>query len=493
MNWPKLDKTHWSPRDYRHIGPVYIRKTLLLTLLAAASLAVLGALGLPRLAWRSGLAQPPVYAYNDPALQTLTGRVQITDADGQVRYIGDVDQGRYTGRGKVYDRSGQLCYDGPLEDGVYQGEDARVYRDGVLVYEGAMAANLYEGQGRRVDPATGLVSQGTFAHGMLEGAGREYDAGGALLREGTFARDLLNGEGREYAADGTLLREGTFVDGLLHGAGKSYTAAGTLRYEGDFFRGVYQGSGRLYDDTAVLLYKGDFVQGEATGTGAVYHPDGQLLYQGLVVKGQPRAVAFLGLSLAELEQAFTRHWVLYTCQGVTAFVYPEFQLMFLTESPVSLVSPAQQDAQTEEQRQQLLDALAGRSPATGENASTESEAADTILDPETDKSAVLITEVLCWGNTLSGAPQPDIADVTVARPADCRDWFAAYAAGREPEGAYVTRLGPLVYRFTPSLTEKNEPVTESTAQSGTVETVTVWNDDKDQTLQYQAARGRDAA
>lgn len=493
MNWPKLDKTHWSPRDYWHIGPVYIRKTLLLALLAAASLAVLGTLGLPRLAWRSGLAQPPVYAYNDPALQTLTGRVQITDADGQVRYVGDVDQGHYTGRGRVYDRSGQLCYDGPLEDGVYQGEDARVYQNGVLVYEGAMAANLYEGEGRRTDPETGLVSEGTFAHGQLEGSGREYDAGGALLREGTFSGDLLNGEGREYAVNGTLLREGTFADGLLHGAGKSYTAAGALRYDGNFFRGVYQGSGKLYDDTGMLLYEGDFVQGEATGTGKIYHADGQLLYQGLVLNGRPRALAFLGLSLAELEQAFTRHWVLYICQDVTAFVYPEFQLMFLTESPVQLVSPAQQAARTEDQRQELLDALADRPHATGEDAAADGETVDTILDPETDKSAVLLTEVLCWGDTLPGAPQPDDGAVTAARPADYRDWFAAYAAGQEPEDAYVTQLGPLVYRFTPSVTETVQTVTGSTGQSDTVETMTVWKDDKGQSLQYQAARRRDVS
>lgn len=492
MNWPKLDKTQGSPREYRHIGPVYIRKTLLLALVAAASLAVLGVLGLPQIAWRSGLAQTPVYAYNDPALQTLTGRVQITDAEGRVRYVGEVDQGHYTGRGKVYDRAGQLCYDGPLVDGVCQGEDARVYRDGVLVYQGTMAANLYEGEGRRTDPDTGLVSEGTFVRGMLEGEGREYDAGGALLREGAFARDLLNGEGREYAADGTLLREGTFADGLLHGTGKSYTPAGTLRYDGSFFRGVYQGSGRLYDaDTALLRYEGDFVQGEATGTGTLYHSDGQRLYQGLVVTGRPLAVAFLGLSLAELEQAFTQHWVLYTCGDVTAFVYPAFQLMFLTESPVQLVSPAQQAAQSEAQRQELLDAVAGRTPATGEAAAT--AGGDTILDPDTDKSAVILTEVLCWDDSLPGAPQPEAGAETATRPADWRDWFAAYAAGREPEGAYVTRLGPLVYRFMASLTEEGGTVTETTADSGTVETVTVWKDDKDRSLQYQTARGRDAS
>ena len=71
--------------------------------------------------------------------------------------------------------------------------------------------------------------------------------------------------------------------------------------------------------------------GEARGLGRIYHPSGQLLYEGQIYDEQPRADAFLDLSLAEVEEAFKEHWLLYTCDGVTAFVYPYFRLMFVTE------------------------------------------------------------------------------------------------------------------------------------------------------------------
>lgn len=111
------EKTRWSPRDYCRVGPVYIRKNLLLAGAAAASLAVLGVLGPPRLVWRHQTAQPPVYSFDDPALQLVTGRVQITDADGRVRYVGEVDRGRYAGQGWIHDASGQPCREVRQEEG----------------------------------------------------------------------------------------------------------------------------------------------------------------------------------------------------------------------------------------------------------------------------------------------------------------------------------------------------------------------------------------
>ena len=318
-----------GPGDYWHIGPVYIRKGLFLVLLGAAALLILGIFGLP-LSWLNPLSPlPPLYRYNDPALRTLSGTVRIADDAGRVRYIGEVAQGTYTGTGKVYDESGQLCYEGPLVNGVYEGSGAKVYSDGQLIYSGDMVNNQYEGQGRRIDLETGVVSEGQFSRGMLEGEGVQYDADGNLLREGTFSQDLLNGPGKEYSSNGTLLREGTFVQGLLHGDGMEYTQSGLLRYQGQFQRGVYHGSGQLYDTgTQSLLYRGEFVQGIAKGQGQIYHPSGQLLYTGEVYDVQPRADAFLSLSLTEVEQAFSQHWQAYVYGNVTAFVYPYFHLMF---------------------------------------------------------------------------------------------------------------------------------------------------------------------
>lgn len=480
-----------GPQDYWHIGPVYIWKWLFLLLVGAGSILVLTVFGFSLAIFRPANV-PPIYRYNDPALQTITGVVRITDSAGRVRYQGEIAQGAYTGTGQVYDEQGQLCYEGPLVDGVYEGQDAKVYTGGQLVYTGDMSGNYYEGQGRRIDLQTGVVSQGQFSRGMLSGQGQEYDAQGHLLREGVFARDLLNGAGKEYNSAGFLLREGTFSDGLLHGTGTEYTEEGVLRYQGQFQRGVYQGMGTLYDTkTQTVLYEGEFMEGQAKGTGHIYHPSGQLLYTGEVYDAMPRADAFLSLSLAEVEGAFTQHWQVYVWDGVTAFVYPYFRLMFVTESPVSFQSPTAQTAQTELERQELLDALSGQGAEDGAVARESDGTGDEILDPATDKTTLIITQVLSYGQPLPGVPQPEAAQPSGEHRTDWREWFSTYALGRKPTGVTVTWTGPLVCRFAAEGTPPSKQVEEYLAMDELLETLTVWNKDKDGSLLYQTAKWRE--
>ena len=306
-----------------------------------------------------------------------------------------------------------------------------------------------------------MVSEGQFARNKLDGEGTQYDATGALLREGTFSQDLLNGPGKEYSSNGTLLREGTFVQGLLHGDGMEYTQSGLLRYQGQFQRGVYHGSGQLYDTgTQSLLYRGEFVQGIAKGQGQIYHPSGQLLYTGEVYDVQPRADAFLSLSLTEVEQAFSQHWQAYVYGNVTAFVYPYFHLMFVSESPVEFVSSPE----------------------------AESEGGE-ILSPETDKTSVLITQALSYGQPLPAVPQPDSACALLPRLSGWEEWFSAYALGEKLVGAVAVQTGPLVYRFT--AVGPAQEVEQELAEDDTLETATVRHGDKDGTIWYQSVKWRD--
>lgn len=460
-------------KGYWRIGPVYVRRGLFLLAVSAASAAVLAVFGLPLGMLRPPDGQIPAYRYDDDRLLGISGVVRVLDSAGHVRYEGEVELGECTGRGMVFDGDGQLVYDGPLADGMYEGPDAKVYRAGVLVYAGEMAGGLYEGQGRRVDPDTGVTSEGEFVQGALEGRGRELSADGALLREGMFSQDRLEGEGMEYGRDGVLLREGGFSAGLLHGEGREYTAGGALRYEGQFRRGVYHGQGALYDTLlGVPLYRGAFMDGKPMGTGSIYHPSGQLLYTGQVYGASPRADAFLGLSLVEVETAFSTHWLLYSCGGVTAFVYPYFHLMFVTESPVGLVSPEEQAG---------IQATGGPAMA-GETAGGE------VLDPGTDKAAVIITQVLSYGQGLSGAAQPDPDGPATGRhAAGWREWFSSYAMGEGLENALARQTGVLVVRFSAS-GQEGEMVEEFGAPGAGVETMSVWRGGKETGLWYQTAR-----
>ena len=485
--------------------------------------------------------------YNDPALAGISDIVQVLDADNHVRYVGEVAAGAYTGRGKVFDAAGELLYDGPLVDGVYEGADAKVYHAGVLVYTGEMAGNLYEGQGRRFDPDTGIVSEGQFSKGFLEGQGQEFYPDGALLREGAFSRDLLEGEGAEYSEEQILLREGIFSAGLLHGDGREYTASGKLRYEGQFWRGIYHGQGALYNTLlGVRSAEGTFVYGRLTGQGTIYHPSGQLLYTGQVCGERPRADAFLGLSLEEVEAAFTAHWLLYSCEGITAFVYPYFNLMFITESPVALISPAQVEEEAQRERQELLDALEQPAPEDAEtendvpeDAEGSSEISDTptedesgmdgggsekdgaeeitakmavtyasaasmepppklyedeTLSPDADKREIIITQVLSYGQPLPCAAQPESGFISGRHLIGWREWFSDFAAGEAVWDVSVRQSGQFIWRFTPwPLAQAEKYVDELLAEYAGVETMTVGKEDKDMSLWYQAAQWRDGS
>ena len=545
MSDHKASQRQWGPEDYWRVGPIFVRKRLALLLIIVCSVVVLLVFGLPFRASNHADRDIPAYRYNDPELAGISDTVQVLDADGQMRYVGEVAAGAYTGRGKVFDTAGELLYDGPLVDGVYEGADAKVYHAGVLVYTGEMAGNLYEGQGRRFAPDTGIVSEGQFSKGFLEGEGQEFYPSGALLREGSFSRDLLEGEGAEYGEDQTLLREGTFSAGLLHGEGREYTASGKLRYEGQFWRGIYHGHGELYNTLlGVRSAEGTFVYGRLTGQGTIYHPSGQLLYTGQVCGERPRADAFLGLSLEEVEAAFTTHWLLYSCEGITAFVYPYFNLMFITESPVALISPAQAEEEAQRERQELLDALEQPAPEDAEtendvpeDAEGSSEILDTpaedesgmdgggsekdgaeeitakmavtyasaasmepppklyedeTLSPDTDKREIIITQVLSYGQPLPCAAQPESGFISGRHLIGWREWFSDFAAGEAVWDVSVRQSGQFIWRFTPwPLAQAEKYVDELLAEYAGVETMTVGKEDKDMSLWYQAAKWRE--
>lgn len=478
--------------DYWKLGPVYVWKWAVLAALAALSLAALAVFGLPSLP--APAQAPPAYRYDDPRLAQVSGAVRVLDGQGVLRYEGEVAGGTYAGRGRVYDAAGRLVYDGPLADGFFEGQDAKVYEEGRLVYTGEMSKNQYEGQGHRTDWNTGIVSEGQFSRGELEGEGRQYDQNGTLLRSGTFAGGLLNGPGQEYGQDGNLIREGEFSGGVLHGNGILYTPSGALQYEGQFQRGLYHGQGKLYQ-AGVLSYEGEFVNGMAVGQGSVCHPSGQVLYQGVVYDGQPRADAFLGLSLAEVEGAFREHWLLYVCGETAAFVYPSFQLMFVAEGPVELSSAAMEDARTEGQRQELIDALTRPAPeaelsqewaGAPVGGPQEEAVTDFSLSQEAVKSDIIIREVLSYGGPLPGAPQPAPDSPAGRRPAGWREQFSDYAAG-EAQKAAAVQIGPFVYEFPePGGAQPPDMDCQLAGKNGVL-TCTVWREGKTPALWYQSA------
>ena len=180
-------KKNESPESrYRKIGPIYIRKGVLLLLIAAAAIAVLAKFGFPTGLIRYHDGGPPVYRFDDPQLQECSEEVRIRDRRGVIRYEGPVEKGVCTGMAQVYDEQGKLCYQGPMVENRWEGENARVYRDGKLLYLGGMKNNRYEGLGRLFDPETGTSREGIFRDGLEEGRFLIYDPMGTLVKDAYY-------------------------------------------------------------------------------------------------------------------------------------------------------------------------------------------------------------------------------------------------------------------------------------------------------------------
>ena len=73
MSSPEKDRRGWGPKDYWHIGPVYVRKQLVLLAVIALSAAALMMFGLPVQLFRDGENRLPAYRYNEPKLAGIYG------------------------------------------------------------------------------------------------------------------------------------------------------------------------------------------------------------------------------------------------------------------------------------------------------------------------------------------------------------------------------------------------------------------------------------
>lgn len=178
---------------YWKIGPVYVKKAFLLTVLAAGSIAAIGYFGLPT----ELLPKPPagtVYRYNDPALQELSGHVQILDDQGVIRYDGPVEKGVCTGFGRIYGENGDLVYDGPLVEGRYDGKVGRIYRDGKLVYRGGFRDGLYDGAGTLFDYENNEILNGGFIAGEPDGVCKSYNLSWRLVSTIAFENGEMKPE-----------------------------------------------------------------------------------------------------------------------------------------------------------------------------------------------------------------------------------------------------------------------------------------------------------
>lgn len=251
-----------SKADYYVIGRHWVYKKLFLTVLLVICAAVflyfnLFAPKLPAQPAQAEAVKTDVsYAYNDMKVREYTGTANITAADGQIIYTGDIKNGVCEGTGVLKDRQGRLLYEGEFKQNKYEGTGVLYYPSGNKKYEGSFAENVYQG-------------------------------------DGTY-----------YADDGTVLYAGAFQNGKYEGEGKAYSEKGVLLYEGEFSDGAYHGTGTSYYSDGIIRYEGEFFSGKEQGTGTLYNEEGKKLYTGPMQAGSINYRALVSANLQEIEDAF---------------------------------------------------------------------------------------------------------------------------------------------------------------------------------------------
>ena len=280
--------------------------------------------------WAEGNLWTPTILINSEKYSTFSGKAKVVDDNGNVIYIGEMEDGKITGNGKQYDINGNLIYDGAFEDSQYSGQ-GKLYSNGVLIYDGAFANSQYEGEGILYNQNGKLIYSGSFSVGQRSGKGMEYNPSTSLkIYYGDFANDFKEGNGIAYANDGkTVIYEGEFSAGDYEGSGSLYensilkyngefskglfNGQGTLYnistkkilYQGEFVNGLYEGNGTLYDDvTEKVVYEGEFLAGKKDGQGTSYDKLGVKTFSGSFKEGTIDYISYLGKSIDDVESQF---------------------------------------------------------------------------------------------------------------------------------------------------------------------------------------------
>lgn len=281
--------------DYFDWGRVYIAKSLVLTIVLVAALAVVAYVFFLRSLFISWWCVRDMYSLDEDVF-TYSGKVRLYyDEDmTQLSFEGKLDDGAAADYGEEYWDNGRNKYKGSFSDGLYSGSGTLYTTDGTLLYSGQFESGKYNGAGELYED--GCVISGEFKNGILQGSGtitknnivlltgsfsdgaaegickQNYDDG-ALHYSGTFSGGVPYGQALEYYPNGTLKYNGGFVAGEYSGEGTLYSENGKKLYSGGFELGAYSGSGTLYED-GVRIYTGEFEDGEFGGSGTLYGNDG---------------------------------------------------------------------------------------------------------------------------------------------------------------------------------------------------------------------------
>lgn len=186
----------------------------------------------------------------DPENKNLV-EYKIRYADGKVRMIGNIMNGKKTGVWRMYSIRGMLEniieYDGDEYNGIFihfndngTTEYEQTYRHGKL-------------HGRKTQWLYGSVTKLTeyYNEGLLDGEKMVYYESGKMQEKTYYKNGQREGLTVWYDQDEKPSIEYTYKNGLLNGRAKVY-AKGVLQSEGNYVNGDEEGEWKIYEDGSLL-------------------------------------------------------------------------------------------------------------------------------------------------------------------------------------------------------------------------------------------------
>lgn len=148
----------------------------------------------------------------------------MIDANGTIRYRGEIENEIQNGSGTAYDASGNVLYVGMRHDGEAEWEGILYYSlNNTIAYEGEREDGQPEWEGKRFYTNGKVAFEGNFNNGNPSGEGKLYDVDGNLIFDGKFggAVDLSwvkTATGTAATGDYRVDRTSGFIDetGKLH-------------------------------------------------------------------------------------------------------------------------------------------------------------------------------------------------------------------------------------------------------------------------------------
>lgn len=222
----------------------------------------------------------------NPNLELIMNDVQGADLE-EMRYIGDLKDGKMHGQGKLY-MNDKLWYEGDFALGEISGSGTFYFR-GKPIYKGELTNRVADGKGMFYRLDGNKFYGGDFVNGVLHGYGITYfdkSYGENVVQyEGGYENGLRNGQGKLYSSDNILWYEGGWLNGQFHGNGKSYVDE-ILVYDGQWDNHIMKGFGKEYNRSdGLLMYEGYFDNDLYHGQGTLYFKNG-IKFVGELVYGE---------------------------------------------------------------------------------------------------------------------------------------------------------------------------------------------------------------